>query len=302
MKKNITHYISELLFIHDCVIIPGFGGFVGNDVSAKINKDTGAISPPSKQILFNKNLTNNDGLLINHIAQQENLSQEKIKKSVFDFKENLNSQLGETKNIRLEKIGLFSLGSEGNLTFAQDHSANYSLESFGMKPIQKQSTQVKKINKPSQERKYSSSKKQGSKSTRKIWRAAAILLPLIGLSLASILKQQEIDQVYSQMADMNPFNIIANEVVSEELIDTKVIVPENIFVKHYIIAGSFQEDANAKKMMTRLQELNYNPAIVGKNPYGSIRICYDSYNTREDALLALQEIRKINESAWLLSQ
>ena len=28
MKRSVDFYISELLYIHDCVIIPGFGGFV----------------------------------------------------------------------------------------------------------------------------------------------------------------------------------------------------------------------------------------------------------------------------------
>ena len=55
MNKPVEHYISELLFLHDCVILPDFGGFVGNPQSAKLNKITGILSPPSKQILFNAN-------------------------------------------------------------------------------------------------------------------------------------------------------------------------------------------------------------------------------------------------------
>ena len=37
MKKSVSHYISELLFLHDCVVLPEFGGFVGNKQSAKLN-------------------------------------------------------------------------------------------------------------------------------------------------------------------------------------------------------------------------------------------------------------------------
>ena len=69
MNKMVEYYISELLFLHDCVIIPNFGGFVGNPKSAKLNKITGVLSPPSKQILFNANLKTNDGLLITHISK-----------------------------------------------------------------------------------------------------------------------------------------------------------------------------------------------------------------------------------------
>ena len=61
MNKTISKYISELLFLHDCVIIPEFGGFVGNNKSAVLNEITRTISPPSKEILFNLNLQTNDG-------------------------------------------------------------------------------------------------------------------------------------------------------------------------------------------------------------------------------------------------
>ena len=44
MKKNISEYISELLYTHECVIIPEFGGFVGNRKSAELNKKTGSLS------------------------------------------------------------------------------------------------------------------------------------------------------------------------------------------------------------------------------------------------------------------
>ena len=50
MNKSVAHYISELLFLHDCVIVPEFGGFVGNKKSAQLNKTTGTLTPPSKQI------------------------------------------------------------------------------------------------------------------------------------------------------------------------------------------------------------------------------------------------------------
>ena len=68
MKKSVSYYISELLFLHDCVIIPDFGGFIGKKRSAILNTTTGTLNPPSKQIVFNKNLNANDGLLISYIS------------------------------------------------------------------------------------------------------------------------------------------------------------------------------------------------------------------------------------------
>ena len=85
MKKKIEPYISELLYLHDCVIIPNFGGFVGNKKSAVLNKNTHTVLPPSKEILFNKNLKVNDGLLISHLANKEKISNDQAKILIKDF-------------------------------------------------------------------------------------------------------------------------------------------------------------------------------------------------------------------------
>ena len=61
--KKIDQHIFELLFQHDCVILSDFGGFVANYVSAKVDENTRRIFPPAKTVIFNKYLTNNDGLL-----------------------------------------------------------------------------------------------------------------------------------------------------------------------------------------------------------------------------------------------
>ncbi len=69
VKNSIEYYISQLLYKNDCVIVMNFGGFVCRSISANINQITGVLTPPNKSILFNSQLKENDGLLINHIAQ-----------------------------------------------------------------------------------------------------------------------------------------------------------------------------------------------------------------------------------------
>ena len=69
MNHSIEKYISDLLYDNDCVIIMNFGGFVCNQTSAKLDEATGILSPPNKTILFNSQLKENDGLLINHISK-----------------------------------------------------------------------------------------------------------------------------------------------------------------------------------------------------------------------------------------
>ena len=78
---EVSKYIKDLLFIHDCVILPGFGGFVANYKPANIDDNLNIVSPPSKAVGFNRNLSKNDGLLINRLAESENLSYLEAEKS-----------------------------------------------------------------------------------------------------------------------------------------------------------------------------------------------------------------------------
>ena len=56
-------HIERLLLVHDCVIIPGVGGFVLQTLSAKYQEKDHLFCPESKEIVFNPMLKHNDGLL-----------------------------------------------------------------------------------------------------------------------------------------------------------------------------------------------------------------------------------------------
>ena len=90
---NIQTYISELLYRHQCVTVPGFGAFLTEIQSAQLIESTHSFFPPKKMISFNGQLQNNDGLLANHIAQSEKISYEyavsAIQHEVFNWKKTL---------------------------------------------------------------------------------------------------------------------------------------------------------------------------------------------------------------------
>ena len=71
---TLANHINDLLYRYECVIVPGFGGFITNEISASVNHYTHTFHPPMKQISFNSNLQNNDGLLANYISSIENIS------------------------------------------------------------------------------------------------------------------------------------------------------------------------------------------------------------------------------------
>jgi cell division septation protein DedD len=326
MNKTVEYYISELLFLHDCVILPNFGGFVGNPQSAKLNKITGILTPPSKQILFNTNLKTNDGLLITHIANKENISQDSAKNEVVDFATQISEKLHSSRVLRIKKIGLFTLGKEGNIIFLQDSTNNYSLDAFGMK-----ATHNKAISRVNEGEEKVASTIQNirtqNRNPRAFLRAAAVIIPLVALSYLSISQQDRINNVYAQMATLNPFEtteiieetspiIIAKPVEATPIKDIKIIespkvietpiteevVTPIITQQHtfYIIAGAFAEQKNVNKMIAKLNKWNYNAEIVEGGDLK--RVSYNSFTNKKDAILALKAIKEENPSAWLLTK
>ena len=129
---TIEHLIGDLLVRHNCVIVPSFGGFVAKQISAKIDFDKGSMMPPRKSLLFNKQLINNDGLLINELSQAEQISFDEAEQRVSEKVNSWNHQLKRGKRIELDRVGMLFLDTENNLCFEQDRFFNLLLASFGL--------------------------------------------------------------------------------------------------------------------------------------------------------------------------
>ena len=322
MKKSVSQYISDLLYTNDCVIVPNFGGFVGNRKSAELNKKTGSLRPPSKQILFNRNLTTNDGLLFSYIAQKEVISQEEAKLKVDDFVIECNNKLDTTKVLRITKVGLFTVAQEGNIIFVQDNSINYYIGCYGMKPTYNKSlVRKEKFNVASETNiKFLTPNKHKPKT---FLRAAAIIIPLVALSYISLTQEEKILNVYKEMASLNLFNSsetvskskesseknthkinyktsFDNEEIYREDFENEKILPQANDQTFFLVAGAFAERKNADKMYEKLKNWNYDPQILEGSQL--LRVTYSSFNNREEAILALNKIREDNPSAWILTQ
>jgi hypothetical protein len=128
----ITKYIKELLFEQDCVVIPDFGGFIANYVSAEIHPIRHTFSPPSKSIAFNEMLRLNDGLLASYVAQHEGISREEALNRIREYTTQLWSELKQKNKYRLEEVGTLFLNGEQKLQFEPENRINFLNESFGL--------------------------------------------------------------------------------------------------------------------------------------------------------------------------
>jgi hypothetical protein len=133
---SVEEIICQLLLRHSCVVIPSFGGFVAQSVAASIDKENGIIHPPSKHLLFNKNLINNDGLLTAEFATFNRINYNDSLTQIDLFTGNLKSELNAGKKIELPKIGTFHLDSEKNICFEQNRYFNFLLNAYGLSNVQ----------------------------------------------------------------------------------------------------------------------------------------------------------------------
>ncbi len=131
----ITQHIFALLYEHNCVVLPGFGGFIANRVPSRVNEAQQRVEPPRKVVAFNSNLIQNDGLLANHIAVVENMTYDNAVRHISDFVEVLKTEIQLKKYSAIKGVGDFYLNSENKIVFVPEADVNFSKETFGLFPI-----------------------------------------------------------------------------------------------------------------------------------------------------------------------
>jgi cell division protein FtsN len=133
---KVDRHISELLFEHDCVIVPELGGFLASYVPSEVHPVQHTFSPPSKKIAFNGLLKQNDGLLASYVAQTESFTYNKAMKEIEGYVEDCHQQLSKGNKFTIELVGTLYRNSEGSLQFEPSKNVNRLKDSFGLVSIQ----------------------------------------------------------------------------------------------------------------------------------------------------------------------
>lgn len=129
---NLKLYIEDLLYRYECVIVPEFGAFLTHYKSAQIHQSTHAFYPPNKEVSFNSQLTNNDGLLASYISSVTENPYEKVLKDIKNAVAAWNQTLDEGKKIAIDNIGVLRKSENGNIQFQPSYRVNYLMDSFGL--------------------------------------------------------------------------------------------------------------------------------------------------------------------------
>jgi CCDC81-like prokaryotic HU domain 1/CCDC81-like prokaryotic HU domain 2 len=135
MQIDISKHIEKLLFEHDTLIIPGFGGFTATRSPATVDYAGSSAFPPSKTLVFNENLKIDDGILSYDVSRAHGLSAEEAKQAIQDFVDQTIIQLNAREIVALPGVGRLYKNYEQKIQFLPDAN-NLNRDSFGLPPIQ----------------------------------------------------------------------------------------------------------------------------------------------------------------------
>lgn len=130
---KLIKYVETLLFTQDCVVIPELGAFVATKKNATI-KD-GYILPRRKELGFNPKLNNNDGLLAQYIATQENIRFAKALDQLLALTKQIHAALDRGQSINWDSIGQMRKNEMGAIIFEPNPHSFFLPETFGLEQI-----------------------------------------------------------------------------------------------------------------------------------------------------------------------
>ena len=320
---DITAFIRELLFGHDCVIVPGFGGFIGNYTSARIDKSNSTFFPPVKRISFNINLNHNDGLLVGRISEFKGINYADARNLVEEFVKDVRNRLAIGERVVFINIGSFINNHEGNLQFEPDINANYQLDSYGLasfqfSPLEKYNVREKvlKYNQP-----------VPNSSVRKILWRAAVIIPLLAALIivpmtTDIFKtkvqrtnfnplaniefennRQAIDKAGAADSSLNlnqapPSETTVPEVLAPTVVKEKIVPVKESEAVYALITGSFKSEHFAVLLMKKLEAEGYKPELMN-GPNGFLRVCATKCSSFDQASNTIESIKKNYPGTWI---
>lgn len=137
---EINRHIEILLLSNDCVIVPGFGGFMAHHVDARYDGTDNMFLPPLRTVGFNPQLTMNDSLLVLSYVETYDMSYPEALRRIEDEVAEIRQTLENEGKYEVDNVGILSLNEDGNIEF-EPHEAGiltpdfYGLGGFDMTPV-----------------------------------------------------------------------------------------------------------------------------------------------------------------------
>lgn len=276
-------FLEHLLYEHECVIIPDFGGFVVNAQGFSFNEKEGKIYPKKKFVAFNEKLKTDDRFLSTEWAKKKSIPQKEATIEIANISKELKSLLISQGILTIGVLGSFTLIQENRISFSPNPDFNADLDVFGLFPVGLGYISFIKEKKPEliaapiaeDLPEITPEEIKPTQLTRSIYVYAFIAFILGGLG-AFFLTAPPTNQSQSSL---NPIKIekkvIPIPAAVVPLTDTLQTLPAPVVVEKeelvqaeviYLVAASFQSLAQAEKGLKELKSRGFEQAeIILKN-------------------------------------
>lgn len=327
MLRIVTH-IERLLLVHDCVIVPKFGGFVLQTVPSSHGAEEHTFRPMTKEIVFNVTLQHTDGLLSESYMQMYDVDYRKAQQMLEQDVDELNTILQEKKKISLGIIGSFARGDEGQIIYSAAETELFNVSSYGLPMFHFPALETVSVEHEEAEHRIGKKKKDTLyiPVNRKLIRVVGASVAAVALFLL----------VSTPVKDVNPSaytaSFIPREMVSyslaaeasvvetpeivllpeeEEVVDIQPVAVEVKAVQkqelpaakvkmYHIVIASFPTEGQADEYLSTVDRtICSHVSKVARD--GKYRIYADKFDNREQAEGYLATLRKTEKykDSWL---
>lgn len=326
---ELTRHIENLLLTHDCVIVPGLGGFVTQYVPSNRISQEQIFLPPYRSIRFNQQLFLNDGLLVQSYMQAYGTNYPETIKIINSAVNNIKQTLQKEGKYELIGIGCLTLGIEENYEFTPCEAGVispelYGLDSFTISEI-KESEETLEKDDHENSNQNEPSNSDGKNYTIRINRelvnyiaAAIIAIAFYFIWVPSIVNnttdnRQAASLVYEQLFKNTEKAKNSNKVNknihiqdnSKQLVtqekDKNVATDNNNEIKYTIVLASSISKRNAKRFTNQLNNKGFKDASTYIHKR-MVRVIYGQYSNYNEALQSLRNLRnnKDFKDAWVM--
>ena len=304
----LSDYIEQALVKHDCAIVPGLGGFVVQRESARILEDK--VLPPHSTVGFNPLLTHTDGQLAADIMRNKEISYKEADALLCEWINEWQRALEAGNAVDMGKIGTLQRQPDGHIEFLPKEM-QFLPDNLGLTPIFRHRKELIKPRKQPILLTYSryvaacaafalllfapgntptSNYVDYATLDPTIWTRQMLATPVAPADTCSLEDLQS-----TKAAAMD--SVIVNEAPTEVISTDEE--PE-VYKFHLIVAAL--DEISAEKYCANLKEKGHDKAHVIPYKKGLYRIAIASYAQRQQALDAMETLRKAGSSyakAWV---
>ncbi|MHC1706222.1 MAG: SPOR domain-containing protein [Bacteroidales bacterium] len=310
---DVSKYIADFLVSKGFVNLPGLGSFSSTYTQARFTEDNKTLLPPGRIYSFDPTKITYDNQLALFIAGKENTPVSVAEKEVEEFVEGCHYVINKGKRLEIKGIGLLFKNDAEEIEFELDPNLLTENDFYGLPEIMVKPT--------------------GRTSRKSFNRAKLVMLVFIltgivfggfyATKVADYLKEKIFspgipdtskpisnsnDSVLKDTVSVTDTSLPVHDSLTDETeIKEETPPPVEKITEtppremYYVVAGCFRSEEGAKKTVTQLKGKGYEARIFGMSKQGLHMVCYNSYESKEEAKKFLSKITaETDPKAWLI--